>query len=123
VTSPAAGPPPHAAPVNAEFLLFSDPWDLRATRLALDMLIGHLPAELAELGEPTGPSAALLDLHDRLCREEMAELARTGSARHYLIIRPVNLVHPPSPGDMQRISAAIRVLAELGMLAGHGDAR
>jgi hypothetical protein len=111
-------PPPHAAPVNAEFLLFSDPWDLRVTRLALDFLIGHLPAEL---NEPPGPSAALLDLHDRLCREEMAELARTGATRHYLIIRPVNLVHPPPPGGMQRISAAIRTLAEFSMLAGHGD--
>jgi hypothetical protein len=34
--------------VHAEFPLFGDPWDLRATRLALDILIGHLPAGLNE---------------------------------------------------------------------------
>jgi hypothetical protein len=109
-------PLPYTAPVSIE-ALFDDKWDLRVTRLALDVLLANPPLRLDE----PRTTAALQDLHQRLCDHEMTELADTGAIRSYLIIRPINPAQPPPPGDMQRITDAVRTLAQLGMLAGRGD--
>jgi hypothetical protein len=80
--------------------------------LALDVLMAHLPDALAG----TGVAAGLWPLHEELCKLEERELGRSGPAGCYLVIRPVSLMNPPSPEAMGRITAAVRTLAELGML-------
>jgi hypothetical protein len=45
-------------------------------------------------------------------------------AGRYLITWPVSpFSHPAAPEDMERISASVRTLASLGVLAGRGDTR
>jgi len=86
--------------------------ELRAARLALDVLMAHMPTALAD----SGAGAGLWQLHDRLCQLETGALARTGIPRCHLVIRPVCLMNPPGPEIMERITEAVRTLAELGML-------
>ncbi len=115
----------HAAAVNAEDELFGTE-NLRELRLALDVIYLFLP--LGRDGDFAGQDGdavivALRDLHERLCAEEDEQLRSTGVPDRYLIIRPVSPFSPPSPEDMQRITAAVRTLASLGMIAGRGDTR
>jgi hypothetical protein len=65
---------------------------------------------------------ALETIHDQINKTEATELRTWGLAEHYLIIRPVSPVSPPPPEIMEKIAAAVRTLAELGMLAGQNDA-
>jgi hypothetical protein len=109
-------PGPHATAVNADDELFGVE-NLRELRIALDLIWLFLP-----IGQESHPApAGLQDLHQRLCAEEDRQLRLDGVPDRYLIIRPVSPFSPPSPKDMQRITAAVRTLAELGMLAGRGD--
>jgi len=87
-------------------------------RLALNVLWDALPN-----GMSAGPVRdALETTHDQINETESAELRRLGLAEHYLIIRPVSPISPPPPQIMEKIAAAVRTLAELGMLAGQNDA-
>jgi hypothetical protein len=109
-------PGPHAAAVDAEDALFGVE-NLRELRHALDVIRLFLP-----LGPDSAViTAALQDLHERLCADEDEQLRLTGTPDRYLIIRPVNPFNPPPPADMQRITDAVRTLATLGMIAGRGD--
>ncbi len=109
-------PSPHAAAVNAEDEL-SGAENLRELRLALGVIHLFLP-----LGPDSDAiTAALQDLHERLCADEDEQLRSAGVPDRYLIIRPVNPYSPPSPEDMRRITDAVRTLASLGMIAGRGD--
>jgi hypothetical protein len=90
----------------------------RLMRLALNVLWDGLPGDMT-----TGPVRdALQSIHDRITQIEAADLRRYGLAEHYLIIRPVSPASPPPPETMARITAAVRTLADLGMLAGQNDA-
>ena len=113
---PAVGP--HAVPVNAEEELFVVE-NLRELRLALDVIHLFLPVA----GDTGAITAALRDLHERLCADEDEQLRLTGVPDRYLIVRPVSPYRPPSPEDMERITAAVRTLASFGMIAGRGDTR
>jgi hypothetical protein len=82
-------PAAHAGPVNAEDELFGVE-NLRELRLALDVIHLFFP-----LGPDSGAiTAALQDLHERLCADENEQLRLTGIADRYLIIRPVNPYSP-----------------------------
>ena len=90
----------------------------RLQRLALNVLWNELPP-----GTDTEPMHdALLSIHDRITEVETGELRRCGVAEHYLIIRPVSPVSPPPPEIMEKITAAVRTLTELGMVVGQHDA-
>ena len=90
----------------------------RRLRLALNMLWDELPNDMT-----TGPVHDLLtSIHDRINKIESAGLRTWGIAEHYLIIRPVSPVSLPPPQIMDKITAAVRTLAELGMLAQQNDA-
>ena len=91
----------------------------RLLRLALNTLWNELPDDLNHAGPVRD---ALESIHDRINEVETADLRRYGIAEHYLIIRPVSLVSPPPPQTMEKITAAVRTLDELGMLAGQNDA-
>ena len=91
----------------------------RLMRLALNTLWDELPGDLNAAGPVRD---ALGSIHDRINKDEAAALRRWGLAEHYLIIRPVSPVSPPPPQVMEKITAAVRTLAELGMLAGQNDA-
>ena len=87
----------------------------RLQRLALNVLWNELPP-----GTNTEPvHDALLSIHNRITEIETCELRRCGAAEHYLIIRPVS---PPPPEIMEKITAAVRALTELGMVVGQHDA-
>jgi hypothetical protein len=93
----------------------------RLMRLALNVLWNGLD----ELPDDTtsGPAGdALASIHDRINTIESTNLRRFGQAEHYLVIRPISPASPPPPEIMEKITAAVRTLAELGMLAGQNDA-
>jgi hypothetical protein len=89
----------------------------RVTRLALDALLGSLPDDMLT----PATENTLWDIHDQLCKKELAALSLWGIPRQYLIIRPINPANLPAPEDMERIIAAIRTLSSLGLLAGRGS--
>ena len=62
-----------------------------------------------------------MDIHEQLCERELAGLRLWGISRQYLIIRPVNPANLPTAEDMDKISAAIRTLASLGLIAARGS--
>jgi hypothetical protein len=94
----------------------------RLMRLALNVLwngLDELPGgETAE-----SVADALASIHDRINKAESTGLRTFGRAEHYLIIRPISPVNPPPPEIMEKITAAVRTFAELGMLTGQNDAR
>jgi hypothetical protein len=93
----------------------------RVLRLALNVLwdsLDSLPPD-ADSG-PVGD--ALKSVHDRINVIEADGLRLSGHAEHYLVIRPISPVSPPPPETMEKITGAVRTLAELGMLAGQNDA-
>ena len=110
---------------NQEYSAYVDTEDVsgplestRLQRLALNVLWDELPP-----GTNTEPvHDALLSIHDRITEIETGELRRWGVAEHYLIIRPVSPVSPPPPEIMEKITAAVRTLTELGMVVGQHDA-
>ena len=90
----------------------------RVVRLALNVLWTDMP-----LGADTQPvQDALTSIHDHITAIETGELRMFGIAEHYLIIRPVSPVSPPPPEIMEKITAAVRTLTELGMVVGQHDA-
>jgi hypothetical protein len=93
----------------------------RVLRLALNVLwdsLDSLPPDT-----DSGPVGdALKSVHNRINEIETAGLRLWGQAEHYLIIRPISPVSPPPPEVMEKITGAVRTLAELGMIAGQNDA-
>jgi hypothetical protein len=90
----------------------------RLLRLALNVLWDGLPDDMT-----TGPVGdALESILNRINAMETRELRIFGQAEHYLIVQPISPVSPPPPQIMEKITAAVRTLAELGMLAGQNDA-
>jgi hypothetical protein len=89
----------------------------RNLRLALDVLWGELPGSIGS--DVTEKS--LLELHDRICAAELSALRKSGLNRQYAIIRPLNMMKPPDQETMQKITSAIQVLDDLGLIAGPGD--
>lgn len=90
----------------------------RLARLGLDALLRSLPEDLVN----TPAENALWEIHDRICEKELADLRLWGVTQQHLI-RPINPARPPAPGDMEKITAAIRTLASLGLIAGRGSDR
>ncbi len=94
----------------------------RILRLALNALwngLDGLPPDAV-----TGPvPEALTSIHDRINEIEAPRCAPGDAREHYLIIRPISPVSPPPPQIMEKITAAVRTLAELGMLVGQHVAR
>jgi hypothetical protein len=90
----------------------------RVLRLALNVLWSNMPPDMDT--EPVHD--ALRSVHDRITEIETGALRRFGVAEHYLIIRPVSPVSPPPPEVMERVTAAVRTLIELGMVVGQHDA-
>jgi hypothetical protein len=91
----------------------------RLARLGLDALLESLPADLRN----TAAEDTLWEIHDRICEKELADLRLWGVTQQYLIIRPINPARPPAPEDIEKITAAIRTLASLGLIAGRGSDR
>ena len=90
----------------------------RVLRLALNVLWDGL-----SLDAETGPvPETLTSIHNRINKTEATGLRTWGQAEHYLIIRPISPVSPPPPEIMEKITAAVRTLAQLGMLVGQHDA-
>jgi hypothetical protein len=101
-----------------------DPDDIRSAleptrklRLALDVLWGELPGNIGS--ETTEKS--LWELHDRICAAELSALRSFGLTRQYIIIRPLNMMKLPDSETMQKITSAIQVLDDLGLIAGPGE--
>jgi hypothetical protein len=93
----------------------------RRLRLALNVLWDEwdeLPPDVNT--EPVRET--LQSIHDQINAIETDGLRLWGQAEHYLIIRPISPVSPPPPEIMEKITGAVRTLAELGMLAGQNDA-
>jgi hypothetical protein len=90
----------------------------RRLRLALNVLWDDLPDDMTD----TPVREALETIHDRITQAEATTLRTRGLAEHYLIIRPLSPVSPPPPQVTEQIAAAVRTLAEHGMLAGQNDA-
>lgn len=83
------------------------------------MLWDGLPNDMSM----TGPVRdALESIHDQINQIEALGLRTWGLVEHYLIIRPVSPVSPATREIMEKITTAVRTLAELGMLAGQNDA-
>jgi len=107
----------YGAPVDTDE--FSSPLEpTRRLRLALNVLCDDLPNEM----QTRAVHDMLRSIHDQINTAEAKELRMWGLAEHYLIIRPISPMSPPPPETMQKIAAAVRTLAELGMLAGQNDA-
>jgi hypothetical protein len=83
----------------------------RLLRLATDVL-ADLPPDI----ETAGVCAALWQVHEALCKRDLANLRTYGLSRDYLIIRPINPMNPPEPEVMKQITAAIRTLADLELI-------
>jgi hypothetical protein len=91
----------------------------RLLRLALNVLWDGLPNDMSAEGPVRD---AMQTIHNRINKIEADGLRARGLAEHYLIVRPVSLVNSPPLKIMEKITTAVRTLAELGMLAGQNDA-
>jgi hypothetical protein len=91
----------------------------RLLRLVLNVLWDELPNDMSTAGPVRD---ALESILSRINQVEAAGLRTWGLAEHYLIIRPVSPINPPPPETLENITAAVRTLAGLGMLAGQADA-
>jgi hypothetical protein len=107
----------YGAPVNTDNVS-SALETTRRLRLALNVLWDDLPDDMND----TPVREALQTIHDRITQAENASLRVNGLAEHYLIIRPLSPLNPPPPQANKQITAAVRTLAEHGMLAGQNDA-
>ena len=56
------------------------------------------------------------ELDEQLRKATLANLRRDGLARDYFILSPISPMNPPGPEDMEKIAAALRPLADLGLI-------
>jgi hypothetical protein len=83
----------------------------RMLRLATEVL-GDLPPDI----ETAEVRAALWQVHEALCKQDLVNLRTYGLSMDFLIIRPINPMNPPEPEVMKQITAAIRTLSELELI-------
>jgi hypothetical protein len=103
-------------PASAEYEL---PHPIVA-RMALEVLWRELfytsvPGSLEP--EEKAVEQALGAMHAMLWRKEMEAVADTALTAHFLIIRPVNPLHMPGPGETAEIAGAIATLERHGLIA------
>ena len=84
----------------------------RALRQALDVLSGRLPVK----AETPAIRDALWAIEEHIRAAELKDLRQGVLARDYFIISPINPMNPPSPDDMEKVTAALRTLDDLGLI-------
>jgi hypothetical protein len=85
-------------------------------RLAVEVLLDSLtPATTTSVID-----SALWDLRERLADAELTALRTFGISHRYLVIRPINSGTLPGHEDLDKITAAIRTLASMGLITGDG---
>jgi hypothetical protein len=84
----------------------------RTLQHALESLWDNLPPDL----ETDALRAAFYELDDRLRKAALANIRRGVLARDYFILSPINPMNPPSPEDMEKVTAAFRTLDDLGLI-------
>jgi hypothetical protein len=88
-------------------------------RLALEVLWrqffttvpGHLEPEEEQV------NSAMQAMHEMLWRKERQTAAETGQYCHHLIVRPVNPLNMPAPGELAEIADALATLDRHDLLA------
>ena len=84
----------------------------RTLQHALEVLWDNLPHDL----ETDALRAAFYELDDRLRKAALENIRRGVLARDYFILSPINPMNPPSPEDMEKVTAAFRTLDDLGLI-------
>jgi hypothetical protein len=95
-----------------------------AARMALEILWGELLNRVPSGLDPREKAVkdALSAMHQMLWDKEMQAVAETGITPHYLVIRPLNPLNLPGPGQVAEIRDAMAVLVRHDMIArGSGD--
>jgi hypothetical protein len=83
-------------------------------------LLNRVPATLGPREKAV--KDALSAMHQLLRDKEMQAVAETGITPHYLVIRPLNPLNLPDPGQVTEIRDARAVLVRHDMIAcGWGD--
>jgi hypothetical protein len=95
-------------------------FDTRVMRLALEVMWDRM-TQYTKPEQHQGQTSVLVDLDKKIRDMELAVLRDKGLAKEFLIIRPLSPISPPPPETIQKISAAIRTLADLGLLVGQDD--
>lgn len=84
----------------------------RLLRLALEVPWRNWPVVM------DGAAAqALSNLERDLCAAELKVLRDYGMLREYAIIRPLSMACPPDAATMEKITGAVRLLMDCGLLA------
>lgn len=84
----------------------------RILQLALDVLWGNMPGGLAT----ESVRGAFCEIDERLRKATLANLRRGVLPRDYLIVSPINPMNPPDREDMEKVTAALRTLDQLGLI-------
>jgi hypothetical protein len=84
----------------------------RPLRHALDVLWDNMPGDMLT----DAIRAAFFEIDEQLREAALADLRRYGLSREYLIVSPINPMDPPGPEDMERVTAAVRTLDDLGLI-------
>jgi hypothetical protein len=84
----------------------------RTLRLALSVVRDQLPALFGNDAD----YGALDDIGNALDRAVEHELEELGTTWQYLIVRPLNPARLPPPGDLEKITAAVRTLCDFGLI-------
>jgi hypothetical protein len=91
--------------------------DTRLLRLALEVLWNSLPPDM----ETDGTQEALWGIVQKIGEAELRALSASGLNRQYVIIKPLDMTKVPDPGTLRKISEAIRVLADCGLILPTSD--
>jgi hypothetical protein len=84
----------------------------RVLRCALDILWFSLPIDV----ESESTRTAFYEIDQYLRKSVLADINKGVFARDYFIISPINPMNPPGPEDMEKVTAALRTLADLGLI-------
>jgi hypothetical protein len=93
-------------------------------RMALEILWDELLNRVPGTLDPREQAvrSALNAMHEMLWEREMQAVAESGITVHYLVIRPLNPLNLPDPGQVAEIRDAMAVLVRHDMIArGWGD--
>jgi hypothetical protein len=88
----------------------------RLQRLAVEVLLDSLTPDMAT----PAIDSALWELRERLADAELAALRTFGISHRYLVVRPINPGNLPGREDLEKMTAAIRTLASMGLITGDG---
>jgi hypothetical protein len=86
--------------------------DTRVLRCALDVLWFNLPLDV----ETESTKTAFCEIDQYLRKTVLADIRKGVPARDYYIISPISPMNPPGPEDMEKVAAAVRTLADLGLI-------